>query len=77
MRRPEGSFYIFLKTPIPDDIAFTKLLAEQGVLAVPGTGFGRSGYIRLSLTIPLERIERSIGGFQRAFDISAQGLIAR
>jgi aspartate aminotransferase len=66
-RRPEGAFYLFLKTPIADDIAFTKRLAEVGVLAVPGTGFGRSGYIRLSLTIPLERIERSIGGFQRAF----------
>ena len=65
--RPEGSFYIFLKTPIPDDIAFTKLLAEEGVLAVPGAGFGRSGYIRLSLTIPLERIQKSISGFQRAF----------
>jgi aspartate aminotransferase len=67
VRRPEGSFYIFLKTPIPDDIAFTKLLAEEGVLAVPGTGFGRSGYIRLSLTISLERVEKSIGGFERAF----------
>jgi aspartate aminotransferase len=67
VRRPEGAFYIFLKTPIPDDIAFTKLLANEGVLAVPGTGFGRSGYIRLSLTIPLERIEKSIGGFERAF----------
>jgi aspartate aminotransferase len=65
--RPEGAFYVFLKTPIPDDIAFTKQLAEQGVLAVPGTGFGRSGYIRLSLTIPLERIEKSISGFERAF----------
>jgi aspartate aminotransferase len=65
--RPEGSFYVFLKTPIPDDIAFTKRLAEQGVLAVPGTGFGRAGYIRLSLTIPLGRIEKSIDGFERAF----------
>jgi aspartate aminotransferase len=65
--RPEGAFYVFLKTPIPDDIAFTKRLAEEGVLAVPGTGFGRSGYIRLSLTIPLERIEKSIKGFERAF----------
>jgi aspartate aminotransferase len=65
--RPEGSFYVFLKTPIPDDIAFTKRLTEEGVLAVPGTGFGRSGYIRLSLTIPLERIEKSISGFERAF----------
>jgi aspartate aminotransferase len=70
VRRPEGSFYIFLKTPISDDIAFTKLLADEGVLAVPGTGFGRSGYIRLSLTIPLERVEKSIGGFKRAFHAS-------
>jgi aspartate aminotransferase len=68
VRRPEGSFYIFLKTPIADDVAFTQLLAKEGVLAVPGTGFGRSGYIRLSLTIPLERIEKSIDGFRRAFD---------
>ena len=67
VRRPEGAFYIFLKTPIADDVAFTKLLATEGVLAVPGAGFGRSGYIRLSLTIPLERIEKSIGGFERAF----------
>ena len=67
VRRPEGAFYIFLKTPIPDDIAFTRRLADDGVLAVPGTGFGRSGYIRLSLTIPLERIHKSISGFKRAF----------
>ena len=72
VRRPEGAFYVFLKTPIPDDIAFTRRLAEEGVLAVPGTGFGRSGYIRLSLTIPLEKIERSIGGFERAF-LSSRG----
>jgi len=67
VKRPEGAFYIFLKTPIPDDVAFTRLLADEGVLAVPGAGFGRSGYIRLSLTIPLERIQKSIGGFERAF----------
>jgi aspartate aminotransferase len=67
VRRPEGSFYVFLKTPIPDDIVFTQRLAAEGVLAVPGTGFGRSGYIRLSLTIPLDRIQKSISGFQRAF----------
>jgi aspartate aminotransferase len=72
VRRPEGAFYVFLKTPIPDDIVFTRRLAEEGVLAVPGTGFGRSGYIRLSLTIPIEKIEGSIGGFRRAF-LSSRG----
>jgi aspartate aminotransferase len=75
VRRPEGSFYIFLKTPIADDIAFTQRLADEGVLAVPGVGFGRSGYIRLSLTIPLERIEKSIGGFERAFLSSPRQMV--
>jgi aspartate aminotransferase len=63
---PAGAFYVFPKTPIPDDIAFTRLLQEEGILAVPGTGFGRSGYMRLSLTLPLREIERSLAGFERA-----------
>ena len=76
VKRPEGAFYVFLKTPIPDDIAFTRRLAEEGVLAVPGAGFGRAGYIRLSLTIPLDQIERSISGFERAF-LAARGALER
>ena len=67
VKRPEGAFYLFMKTPIPDDIQFLRTLADEGVLAVPGTGFGRSGYIRLSLTVPLEAIQRSIPAFKRAF----------
>lgn len=64
---PEGTFYIFLKTPISDDVAFTRVLSDFGVLVVPGAGFGRAGYVRLSLTIPLAQIERSIDGFEQAF----------
>jgi aspartate aminotransferase len=64
--RPQGAFYVFPKTPIPDDIAFIGLLQQEGILAVPGTGFGRSGYMRLSLTIPSGTIERSLPGFERA-----------
>jgi aspartate aminotransferase len=64
--RPQGGFYVFPKTPIPDDIAFVGILQQEGILAVPGTGFGRPGYMRLSLTIPLEAIERSLSGFGRA-----------
>lgn len=64
--RPQGSFYVFPKTPIPDDLAFIGVLQEEGILAVPGRGFGRSGYMRLSLTIPQRDIERSMPGFERA-----------
>jgi aspartate aminotransferase len=66
--RPEGTFYVFPKTPIPDDIAFVRLLQKEGVLGVPGAGFGRSGYFRLSLTVPMDTIERSIPAFARAFE---------
>jgi len=63
---PEGSYYVFPRTPIPDDIAFIRMLQEEGILAVPGAGFGRSGYMRLSLTIPRRQLERSLAGFERA-----------
>jgi aspartate aminotransferase len=66
VRKPEGGYYVFMKTPIPDDVAFVGLLLKQGVLAVPGTGFGRGGYIRLSMTVPMDTIERSLPAFARA-----------
>ena len=66
VHKPEGAFYVFPKTPIADDVAFMRILQAEGVLAVPGSGFGRAGYIRLSLTVPRETIERSMPGFARA-----------
>jgi aspartate aminotransferase len=66
VRKPEGGYYVFLKTPIPDDVAFVGLLVKQGVLAVPGAGFGRGGFIRLSMTVPIDTIERALPAFQRA-----------
>lgn len=64
--KPEGTFYLFPRSPIPDDVAFVRLLAREGVLGVPGRGFGRSGYFRLSLTVPMSVVERSLPGFERA-----------
>ena len=64
--RPQGSFYVFPKTPTPDDVAFIRRLMKEGILAVPGSGFGRAGYMRLSLTIARDELERSLPGFARA-----------
>ena len=68
LHKPQGAFYVFPKTPISDDVAFTRLLQEEGVLAVPGSGFGRGGYMRLSLTVPLDTITRSLPSFDRVLD---------
>ncbi len=64
--RPQGGFYVFARTPIPDDISFIGRLQREGILAVPGTVFGLTGYMRLSLTIATEAIQRSLPGFARA-----------
>jgi aspartate aminotransferase len=64
--KPQGTFYMFPKAPIPDDLAFVRALMDEGILAVPGSGFGRAGYLRLSLTIPRRTIERALPGFERA-----------
>jgi len=64
--RPQGSFYVFPRTPLADDVAFIRLLQAEGILAVPGVGFGRSGYMRLSLTIAKDELVRSLAGFERA-----------
>lgn len=65
--KPQGAFYVFPASPIPDDVAFVRLLAEEGVLTVPGSGFGCPGHIRISLTVPKDTVVRSLPGFEKAF----------
>ena len=65
--KPQGAFYVFPRTPIADDVAFVRLLAEEGVLTVPGSGFGMPSHIRVSLTVERDTIVRALPGFERAF----------
>ncbi len=65
--KPQGAFYVFPRTPIADDVAFVRLLAEEGVLTVPGSGFGMPGHIRISLTVERDTVVRGLPGFERAF----------
>jgi aspartate aminotransferase len=65
--KPQGAFYVFPRTPIDDDVAFVRMLAEEGVLAVPGSGFGMPGHIRISLTVERDTVVRALPGFERAF----------
>jgi aspartate aminotransferase len=65
--KPQGAFYVFPETPIPDDVAFVRLLAEEGVLTVPGSGFGMPGHMRISLTVERDTVVRALPGFERAF----------
>ncbi|MBW2146738.1 MAG: pyridoxal phosphate-dependent aminotransferase [Deltaproteobacteria bacterium] len=61
--RPKGAFYLFPRTPI-DDLVFVRELQDKNILTVPGSGFGRSGHIRISYAVPSKTIERALPGFQ-------------
>jgi aspartate aminotransferase len=67
--KPQGAFYIFPKSPIPDDVAFIRELQKNHILAVPGIGFGRSGYFRCAYCGEMDLIERSRPAWNRVGEL--------
>jgi aspartate aminotransferase len=65
LTKPEGAFYLFPQSPIPDDVAFVQALQEELILTVPGTGFGTPGYFRIAYCVPDSTIEKSLPGFEK------------
>ncbi|MEM7223455.1 MAG: aminotransferase class I/II-fold pyridoxal phosphate-dependent enzyme [Pseudomonadota bacterium] len=68
VHRPEATFYLLPRSPIPDDLAFTERLAEGGVYVMPGTVCGAPGYFRICLTASLDMLQRSLPAFQAAIE---------
>ena len=64
--RPEGTFYVMVRSPIADDMAFTDRLAELGALALPGTIVECPCWFRISLTASDAMVERSLPAFRTA-----------
>lgn len=60
--KPQGAFYLFIKTP-EDDRAFCKKAMTHDILLVPGDDFACPGYARLAYCVPEERLRRSLGAF--------------
>jgi len=65
--RPEGAFYIFPKVPDPemDDVEFVHLCLAERMLVVPGSGFGRPGYFRMSYAVTDRDVELAVDALKR------------
>ncbi|HSL20190.1 MAG TPA: aminotransferase class I/II-fold pyridoxal phosphate-dependent enzyme [Vicinamibacterales bacterium] len=61
----DATFYVYVKSPMPDDFTCAERLAAAGVLVVPSTLFHEPGYIRLSLTARTEAIDAALPAFER------------
>ena len=63
--KPQGAFYLFVKSPIEDYKAFVEEGKKQHILMVDASSFGCPGYVRLAYCVSPEMIRRSFPGFER------------
>lgn len=63
--KPQGAFYLFPKSLIPDDKAFAEAAKKYNLLIVPGSSFGCPAHFRLSYCISYEKIEKSLQAFTK------------
>jgi aspartate aminotransferase len=63
---PEATFYMMVRSPIPDDGAFCRVLASHDIYVGPGALFEMPGYFRISLTANDGMVDRALPGFATA-----------
>ena len=63
--RPDGAFYLFVRSPEPDANAFCERAKQFNLLLVPGDDFGCKGYVRIAYCVSPAMIERSLPSFKK------------
>ena len=63
--RPDGAFYLFMKSPEPDAYAFCQRAKQYELLLVPSDDFGIGGYVRISYCVSTQQIRRSLPAFRK------------
>ena len=62
--KPDGAFYLFMKSPVADEKEFCETAKKHHVLVVPGSSFACPGYVRIAYCVSYEQIERSLPAFK-------------
>ena len=66
--KPDGAFYLFVKSPEKDAAAFCEKAKKYDILLVPGEGFGCPEYVRISYCVSYEMIEKSLPYFKKLIE---------
>ena len=67
-KKPQGTFYLFLKSPIKDEKEFCNIAKKFNILMVPGSSFAMPGYVRLAFCTETKIVEKSIDKFKELMD---------
>lgn len=62
--KPEGAFYLFVKSPVEDEKEFCDRAKKYHILMVPGSSFGCPGFVRLAYCVSYDTIVRSLPKFE-------------
>lgn len=66
--KPQGAFYLFMKCPTEDSMAFCELAKQFELMLVPGHDFGVPDHLRISYCVDRETIVRSLPAFAKLAD---------
>ena len=64
MVKPQGTFYMFPKSPVADERIFTEAAKKYHILIVPGFTFACPGYFRLAFCVSEKTVDGSLEGFR-------------
>ncbi len=62
--KPEGAFYLFVKSPIADEKEFCAAAKKYNILIVPGSSFGCPGFVRMAYCVAYETIVNALPKFK-------------
>ena len=62
--KPQGAFYLFVKSPVEDEKAFCEAGKKYNILMVPGSSFACPGYVRLAYCVSYETICNALPKFE-------------
>lgn len=63
--KPQGAFYLFVKTPIENDKEFCNIAKQYNLLFVPGSSFSCEGYVRIAYCVSYDMIKKSEDAFTK------------
>ena len=63
--KPEGAFYLFVKSPLENEKEFCEIAKEFNIIMVPGSSFACPGYIRLAYCVSYETIINSKNAWEK------------
>ncbi len=66
--KPEGAFYLFVKSPIEDENEFCRMAKEHRVLLVPGSSFACPGYVRMAYCVAYDTIVNALPAMREVME---------